>query len=290
MQASTAHPRLLSALLLGFCAFAVWTTADATIRYLRVYPPEQVSFLAALYSQIFMFCFASYFGGFRASIAKPKKGLQILRGLVIAIASVATFFAFMHLPLVNAFAIIFLSPLAAKILSLIVNREKVPPLAWLISLVGFCGVLLVVRPGFQDVGIGEFAALCVPLTFALGFILARTIGEDNQTPLSSVMYVNAGVMLFMIFPAYTKFVAMEPAHFVMTLYIAFAGTLGTCLATMAFARAPAAYISPLHYTQIVWGVLWGILFFNEYPDAWTLAGAAVIIGAGLMLVWMSRRA
>jgi drug/metabolite transporter (DMT)-like permease len=217
-------------------------------------------------------------------------GLQALRGLALGISAIATFYAFTHLELVTAFSIIFLSPLAAKIISVFLNRERIALSSWLTSFAGFSGVLLVLRPGTVPIGIGEIAALCVPLTFALGFVLSRTIGEENHTPLSTLLFMNLAIAFFTLIPTARNFMPMSYADFPLTIFIAFTGALGTLLVARAYAQAPTAYVSPLHYTQIIWGVIWGALFFREFPDAWTLAGAAIIIGAGLILVWQSRSA
>lgn len=281
---------LAGALLLGFTGFTIWTLGDSAIRTARDYPPLQISFLCGLYSLALMVAFSSYFGGFKATFTRKCLGLQILRGLTMAASTIATVYAFMHLEMPTAFAIIFLSPIAAKLLSSLINREKIPLRMWLVSLLAFAGVLLVIRPGFHTPGIGEMAALTIPLFFGLAFVLSRTIGEDNQTMMSSNLYCDVFLIIGLAVPTYLHFEAMEPVHFLLMAGTGITGGLGTVLVSKAYARAPTAYVAPLHYTQIVWGVIWSVLFFNEYPDAWTLAGAAVIIGAGLMLVWMSRRA
>ena len=281
---------LHAAIAIGFCGFAVWTTGDACIRFLRDYPPPQIAFLSSLYVLVFLFCFLPFLGGLRATFQKQKMGLQVLRGLALGASAVATFYTFTHLEMVTAFSIIFLTPLVAKIVSVILNKEHITLTSWLISLTGFAGVLLVLRPGAMPIGVGEIAALCVPATFALGYVLSRTIGEENQTPFSTLLFMDLSVCVLMLMSTLGQFVPMSPTDFTLTLYIAFTGAAGTLLVSRAYAAAPSAYIAPLHYTQIIWGALWGVLFFGEYPDGWTLAGAAVIIGAGLALVWQSRKA
>lgn len=280
--------RLVPAIFMAFLGFTVWTLGDTAIRYLRAYPVEQIIFLPSLYTLFFIACFSSRLGGLRATLQKPKQGLQWLRGVMGAASMLATFYAFMHLEMVDTFAIIFLSPIVAKIFSVVLNKERISTKSWIISIIGFMGVLLVLRPGHSAITAGEIAALCIPATFALSFVLARTIGNENMTPISTIFYMNVLIVAATLVPTFQNFVPMTSMDLSIALFITLTGIIGTYLVTRSYAAAPAAYIAPIQYTQIVWAVIWSALFFKEYPDVWTIAGTGVIVMAGLGLIWQSR--
>lgn len=236
-----------------------------------------------------MFAFAPYFGGIRETFAKKYYGLQIARAATLTITTLCTIYTFMHLPLATGFSIIFLSPIVAKILSMLINRERIPWPLWLISVTGLAGVLIVLRPGITVLNIGHISALCVPLFFATSYVLSRTIGEDNQTRMSANIYCDAMLIVLFAVPMMLQFEPMPLPHFLLAVLYSTLGAVGTVCVALAYARAPTAYVSSVHYTQIIWGALWGALLFNEYPDFWTIVGAGVIIAAGLALVWQSRK-
>lgn len=276
------------AVLLAFCGFSLWTTSDAITHYLHVYPAAQIALIAGIYSLSFMACFSPFLGGFRETFAKGKIKLQLARAVVLTGSTLATIYAFQHLPMTTVFPIVFLSPLVAKVLSLILNREKVPLALWFISLIGFIGVLLVIRPGLTPLETAEIVALCIPVCFATGFVLNRTIGDANQTKLSANLYCDLMLIAIFAVPVYLNFMPMSASDFLWAVVYSVIGGCGTILVSLGYARAPTAYVAPVHYTQIIWGVIWGALFFQEYPDVWTIAGSIIIVGAGLALVWKTR--
>jgi len=263
--------------------------ADVIIRMMREYSPFTVGLIAACSSLFFLMVFSPWLGGVRATFQSTRLKWLWLRGVVLAVAGFLPFVIFAHLEMSKAYAIIFVGPIVAKIISIFLNRERITLFAWCITLCGFVGVLIVLRPGYMPLGIGAIAALAWAFFFGLGYVMGRTIGEENQTVLSMSLFLNIVMAVVLVIPGILYFEAMPLAHVLLIASIGVLGAMGEMLVSLSYARAPSAYVAPVQYTQIIWGVIWGILFFGEYPDAWTMAGAAVIIGAGLMLVWMTQR-
>ncbi|NBX66264.1 MAG: DMT family transporter [Proteobacteria bacterium] len=278
----------LKAMAMAFGGFTLWTMGDAAIRYLRDYPPIQIAFLCGIYSLALLIAFSPYFGGLAETFRKPKLGLQIFRGVVLGVCGLTSFYTFAYLELPTAYAIIFLAPFFAKILSVKLNREAVPKAFWLLSALAFLGVLIALRPGTLPMNIGVLTAFLSTGLFALGYVLGRTIGEENQTSLSTCLFPDICMVVMFMVPTFINFVPMEPHDFYVAVFIGAQSAIGTMLVSVAYAKAPTAYIAPVHFTQIVWGVIWGALLFREYPDAWTIVGALIIIGAGVMLVRLGR--
>lgn len=280
---------VVAAVGMAFLGFTLWTVSDAIIKYLKDYPPVQLAFLCGVYSLASQLAFADRLGGFAATFRKPKIGLQILRGLLICASSLCGFYVFPNLPFAIAYPIIFLTPFASKLIAVAMNKEVVPRACWGLSLVAFLGVLLVVRPGFVPITLPVVVALCIPILFAFAYVLGRTIGEENQTLLSLNLFADIAMVMVFLVPTIQSFKPMESIDFLWAVAIGILGFTGTLAVSWAYVRAPTAYVAPVHYTQIVWGVIWGAVFFNEQPDLWSAAGATLIIAAGIALVRLTAK-
>lgn len=276
-------------MLMAFAGFSVWAWGDAAIRYLNQYPVTLVAFVGDASTVAFFCLLAPLLGGFKDTFRKPKLKLRILRGFILAFSNVLSFIVFAKLDLATAYALIFVTPFLAKVLSALLLKEKISLKSWLISLTGFAGVLIVLRPGFIEIGVGAAAALGLCVFFALGYVMCRYIGEEHQTDLSLGFFQYAFVAIALAFPAAQAWRAASPDLLSIALMIGIGatGAAGSVLVARAF-MAPTAFIAPIHYTQILWGVGLGALLFGEYPDVWTLAGGAVIITSGLALIGHGR--
>jgi len=276
-------------ILMAFTGFSSWAIGDAFIRSLKEYSFFEVAFWGAVTTVLLLSVFSRLLGGFRNTFIQPKLGLRILRGFILAIASFLSILAFMNLPLATAYALIFVVPIMAKVVSVILTKEQIKLRSWLISLLGFAGVLIVVRPGMVPLNIGTVAALGLVLFFSVGQVMARWIGKENQTLLSfsifqyTLVMVVSGAALF-----FGQGFTMPPADVALASFIGVLAVSGSLCVAHAYASAPTAFVAPIHYVQIVWGAALGALLFGEYPDIYTMIGGAVIIGAGLWLILNSR--
>ena len=277
-------------MLVAFIGFASWTVGDAIVRYLNDYPTVLIACLSSTFSVLFAVISAPYIGGFRKTFTDPKLGWRLFRGLLLAVSGFFAFVAFARLELTTAYAIIFAAPFVAKILSVIIMKEHIRPRSWAITALGFAGVLIVLRPGMVPVSIGALAALALAFFFGLGYVLSRYIGAENQTFMSMSLFQYFFLMLGTAYPAYNAFIALPPELALSLndyLLLIFSGAIciyGSMAVAYGFIHGPSAIIAPIHYTQILWGVALGAWLFGEYPDAWTLAGGSVIVGAGLLLI------
>lgn len=286
------HPLKLSiprAMLLAFAGFSSWAISDALVRLLKEYPIKDIAFITSFTVVVLLLILSPWLGGLKTTLTQPKLKLRLFRGLLLSISNFLSFTAFTHLPLATVYAIIFIIPLAAKILSVILTGEKINPRAWAISALGFAGVLIVMRPGIMPLDIGVLAALGLVVFFATGHVLARFIGRENQTLLSMTLFQYIFVSIFMAPLAIPEIATLPPEAILTAMSIAVFAIGGSICVSNAFASAPTAYVSPVHYTQMLWGIGLGAVLFGEYPDFWTLAGAVVIIGSGLMLLKYGRQ-
>lgn len=286
--------RYTKEIYMALFGFSLWSVSDAFVRTLSTYPTVLVAWTCAIISTLIMCAFASHLGGFRDTFYKPQLKLRLFRGGLLACSNLCAFVVFTHLDLATAYALIFAAPFFAKILSIFFTGENIRLRSWLITLFGFSGVLVVLRPGYLPMSFGVIAALVLAFLFALGYALTRYIKSENQTFLSMGFFQYALVAVCLCFPAYHTFstldqtVAFDFYFFAPVFCIAAFGVVGSVFVAQGYNNAPTALIAPIHYVQILWGILFGALFFGEYPDSWTLLGASIIVTSGLLLIKYTR--
>ncbi|ONG46107.1 hypothetical protein BKE38_25685 [Pseudoroseomonas deserti] len=219
---------------------------------------------------------------------------QILRSLCLAGANYMFSHALVHVPLADATAVNFASPLLTVALAALWLGESVGWRRWLGIGIGLVGVLVALRPPFLTGGPLPHAAILLPLgtaaIYAVYQIMTRRLAAIDD-PRTTILHT--GVAAAVVTALAQPFVWTWPASGWGWAGLAVLGALGGvghALLVMAFARAPASLLAPLSYTQLVWAVLASMLVFNDWPDGWTLAGAAIIAAGGVLVVMPARPA
>ncbi|TIS02483.1 MAG: DMT family transporter, partial [Mesorhizobium sp.] len=197
-------------------------------------------------------------------------------------SGVLSVYAFTTIPLAEVYALIFLAPLFVTILSTLILREKVGPWRWLAVVAGFAGVMLVVRPGFRQLHLAHLAAFAIAFLAATSVILMRSLAQQEKRTTMLGVLVGYGLLFNGLGVAATSFTLPDGRQLI---WLVMAGAFtagGQLLQLLAAKYAPANRIAPTHYSQIVWAVVLGSLFFQEDPDLLTLAGLAVLGASGLL--------
>ena len=192
-------------------------------------------------------------------------------------------------PLADAAAILFTSPFFVLVMSVLFLGERVGPHRWASVVVGFLGMLIILQPGAGTVSVGGWFVVAAAIVFAGFQILTRRIG-DRDPPLKMVvwtMVLGAAVMSAII-----PFVWVTPDARGWLLLVAsgVVSALGHGCFAIAFVRAQASAIAPLIYTQLIWATVLGFFLFGDLPGLLTLVGAAIIVGAGLYVIWRESNA
>jgi drug/metabolite transporter (DMT)-like permease len=160
---------------------------------------------------------------------------------------------------------------------------------WVAVLIGLAGVLIVLRPGTTEFGLGHLAALIAAIGSASASVIVRRVGREER---SMVMLLYPMVGNVCVMGAILPFV-YEPMPLDDLLSMAAVSALGfmAMLAMLAAYRAgEAVVVAPMQYSQILWAVLYGAFFFSELPDIWTLIGASVVIASGVYILLRESRA
>lgn len=217
-----------------------------------------------------------------------RLGLQLLRSVFLTGATGSYFLAVRYIPLADAAAIGFVSPLILTALSVPFLGERVGLRRWAAVGFGFVAVLLIIRPGFGMAHWAMALPLAVATFFALYQIATRLLGpvDDWRTTL-----FYSGIVGFAITSAALPFTWVTPdlGTWALMGFMGFAGAVSHFFMIRAFTLAPASMLAPYGYSQLVWATLVGFAVFGDFPDIWTIVGAAAIILAGLY-IWHRERA
>ena len=211
----------------------------------------------------------------------PKPKLQVLRGLVAAGSGTLFIYAITYVPLADAVAVSFVAPFIVTVLGAVVLKEPVGIRRWLAVLIGFFGMLVVIRPGMSVFHPAIFLVVIAASCFAIRQLVSRWLsGVDSVS--TTVAYTS--VVAFCVTGLAQPFVWITPDNVRVLLIIvglALSAAVGEVFIIRALDIAQSVALAPMHYTLIIWGTLYGYIIFNDLPDAWTFAGCSVIVASGL---------
>ncbi len=217
-------------------------------------------------------------------------GLQVLRGLIMLATTVLFFSSLKRLPLAEATAINFCTPLFVVALAPLVLGETSRGSRWLGVALGFCGMLIVVRPGGQLDTLGVCIGLINALCNASYQLLTRKLATRDE-PLAMLFW--SGAVGFLVsscaVPWFWPSQPLSELQWAIFVSTGLTGALGHYLVILAFRRAPAATLSPFMYIQIASATALGALVFGQRPDALSALGIAIICGGGLFVAFTEQR-
>ncbi len=208
---------------------------------------------------------------------------HLWRSLVGTFSVILVFYAYQYLPVADATALLYAAPLIITALSMPVLKEPVGLFRWAAVITGFIGVLVIVNPAGGGDAAGYIFGLAAAVTIAAVSLLVRDLGK-TELPLTTVFYFML-IGLFVTAPAMI-FIGQVPAPGMIgiLLVVSIAGLAQQFLKTHALAIAPAATLSPLQFTGLVWAVLFGFVLFGDWPDTHIWIGGFIIIASNLFII------
>jgi drug/metabolite transporter (DMT)-like permease len=256
---------------------------DALAKWLTgFYPPIEIIFVRNLLALPMITAIVLWTGGTRA-LRTQHVGIHAFRGLLL-VGGAYTFFRGLEvLPLAEATSLIFAAPIFITALSVPLLREAVGWRRWAAVIVGFIGVLIIVRPGAAAFQPASLFVVGTAMFYALGMISARWIGRGEDV-WTMMFYIVLFPLLFSGLMVPFVWQTPDMAHLPLFLGLAVFGTLGMTLITQAFRLAPAAIVAPFEYTALIWASVLGWLVWGDIPGLWIYVGAAVIIASGIYIV------
>jgi drug/metabolite transporter (DMT)-like permease len=265
------------------------TLNDATTKWLtETYPVWQVLALRQFCSLLLIVPYIYFVTGWGVVKVTNRPGMA-LRSLFFVATTGTIVVSFSLLPLALVTAIAFSSPLFVVAFSHLFTDEKVGPRRWLAVLVGFAGVLVIVRPGEA----GFEMVLILPVLAALFAgsrdILTRGLSR-TESSISILLWSNLAVIAVAL--AVTTVQGWQGVTGTAALLLLFNGALNAVahfLIIEALRLGEASLVSPFRYSGLIWAIMLGLVIWGDFPDSWTLAGAVLLVASGVYIIERSPR-
>ncbi|MCC7480334.1 MAG: DMT family transporter [Hyphomicrobiales bacterium] len=296
------------AAVLVLLAIGLASTQDAIIKAMSgTYPVYETMLIRGLTSLPILGVWLAYTHGLR-TLLTPLWLRILIRALILCTAYLAFILAIAAMPIANMVAIYFTMPFFVAGLAGPFLGERVPYYRWIAIVAGFAGVIVMVRPGVQAFEPAALLALYSAFGYAIGQMMGRDLAQRVE-PLvianwqNAVYFIFAGVigviaqasgfageshksLAFLTRP----FVWPTLPDFLLLSAVGVLAAFAMMSFISAYKLAESNFVAPFEYSGMIWAVLFGLLFFNDFPDFWTWSGMAVVASAGLFMLYMDRRA
>lgn len=286
------HPySVRSGLLFALCGFALLSCGDAIIKSIAgAWPGTAVAALRYTVGAIGLGIFLAFKEGWQG-FALPQPKIQLVRGAAVAGMTILFFSSIFLMPLAEATAISFSTPMITALLSAIFLKERVHPPTWLASLAAFAGVLIILRPNIAELGWVAFMPLAAATCMALMMMGNRAVAGSGSPLLMQFLAASVAVPFVLIAAVAGHFSGVEALHVPVpdwtivarSCIVAVTASFAHWLIFMATTRASASQVAPMTYVQLLVAMVLGVAVFGDWPDVPSLLGSAIIIGAGLFL-------
>lgn len=271
---------------IGYMVFAVscFGVMDALVKWLTAgYPTLQIMFFRSLCAFPPILVMVARGGGF--GLLRTRRltahGMRSAFGLA---AMFGFFYSYSFMPLADVTAISFSGPIFIAFLSIWLLREKVGVHRWSAIVVGFVGMLVIIRPGVGMLQSGAFIVVAATMLYALAMIQIRKLSESEPST-AIAFYFTAFCTLAtgLALP----FVWVTPAwgDLPLLLGVGLLGGTAQLFMTRAYALAPASVAAPFDYTHLIWSVALGWYLWGDFPDAQTWLGCAIVVASGLYILY-----
>ncbi|MDH5559004.1 MAG: DMT family transporter [Alphaproteobacteria bacterium] len=257
-----------------------WQVAD--------YPVHQLVFFRASFGLIPCLVLVWQAGGL-STLKTTRPFEHLLRSLVGLSAMWLVFSAYETMHLADVGAILFAAPLFLTAMAGPVLGETVGARRWSAVMVGFVGVLLILKPGTTALQPAAVGVLGAAFLFAVAMIFMRRLGT-TESAATITFYLSVFIVLVsLVLIALFGWVTPTPADFLALAMIGLIGGTAQLFLTQSLRLGEAAVVSPLRYSSIIWAVLFGYLFWGSLPDAMVVTGLVIVISSGLYILHRETR-
>ncbi|MEO5337331.1 MAG: DMT family transporter [Magnetospirillum sp. WYHS-4] len=272
-------PPLARGALMVVAACFLFTLVAVMIRIVtREVDPVEVAFFRNFFGLVFVLPWVLRLKGglFRTG----RLGLHALRAAIGVCATIAWFMALAVMPLAEATALSFTSPLFATLGAGLLLGEKVDARRWLAVGIGFAGAMVVLQPGLGALRLDSLLALAAAACMAGSALSVKTLSR-SETPATVVFYMGLIGSPLALLPALPVWTAPSPTAWPYLAGIGLCAMLGQMLMVRGMAAADASAIMPFDFSRLIFAALAGAVLFGEMPDLWTWTGSGLIFLAAL---------
>ncbi len=266
---------------LAFLAYFAYAISDASVKLLEgAINPLQSAFFGGLFGIAAIPFLLGPGDRWTDVVRTTNRRLWLLRAVAQLTNALGSITAFTHLSMAEAFCLLFLMPAFVTVMSVIFLKEDVGWRRWSAVILGFIGVLIVLRPGFRELNIGHLGAAVGGFSGAVTIVLMRAMGGRERR----ISLYGAGLVGLILGSGVLMLPSFQWPSATQWLWLAGYGLLaaaGNALVMMASMRAPASLVAPPQYSQMIWAILFGYFVFGDHLD-WPMAvGVLLIIASGL---------
>ena len=303
MQVNSARTNLIGALC-AIGAMFCFSLNDVAIKLLSdAYPLHEVVLVRTLIGMAVFFALIMPFSGGLRCLRTKRLKMHLVRGFCVVLANTFFFMGLAAMPIADAVAIFFISPLVITVFSVIFLGETVGPRRWSAVALGLIGVMFIVRPGTSAFQLVSLLPMLAAVCYATLNVLTRRLGvTESAATLTfyiqvTFLCVSAAVGLGLgdgrfdtgdnVSLAFLLRARQAPAlaDYWFLAVIGVASGFGGLLISQAYRQNEAGFIAPFEYVAMFMAVFWGAVIFAQWPDGFTWVGTALILGSGLFAVW-----
>ena len=285
-------------------ASTAFTLNDVGVKFLSGdYALHQIIFVRACFAFLLtLLIIIPLEGGF--SLLRTKNiRLHIFRGLAVVLANMSFFMGLAAMPLAEATAIFFVSPLVITAFSVFFLKEKVGPWRWFAVAAGLFGAIVIIRPGTQAFQLAALLPIFAAVCYASLHMMTRKIGKTEKASTLAIytqfVFLVASATIGLAFGSGEYATDIHPSiefltrawvwpstgDFLIMLCNGVTSATGGYMISQAYRQCEAAVIAPFEYVALVLAIIWGILIFSEWPDNFAWTGITLIFASGLLVLW-----
>ena len=298
----------LTGILLALGGSVVLSVNDVAIKALSGgYPLHQVILIRAVVGLVFLVALIKASGTRFGQLRTRRRGAHLLRVSIVMVSNVTYFMGLAALPLADAVAVAFISPLIVTALSALMLGEHVGPRRWVAVAAGMVGVLIMLRPGSGVIHPAAILVLISAFCYASSHMMTRRM-RDTESAITLSFFVQIGFVVvscamglvagngrfsgganpsieFLLRPWTWPVVGDIPVFLATGLAV----SIGGLMISQAYRTCEAGLIAPFEYAGMPMAILWGVVIFGTWPDATAWSGIALICGAGFYTLWRETR-
>ncbi|RMA41635.1 DMT family transporter [Rhodophyticola porphyridii] len=245
-------------------------------------PPAQSAFLRYVLGLVFLIPMIRPI--LRARLSTRALRLFGIRGVAHTAGVICWFYAMTQIPIAEVTAMNYLSPVYVTLLAVVFLGERLAVRRILAVAVALLGALIILRPGFRELGPGHFAMLFTAASFAIGYLIAKIMADEVEaTVVVGMLSITVTICLAPF--AWAVWVPVTWDQLGWLFLVAVFATGGHYTMTLAFAAAPLTVTQPVTFLQLVWATALGALVFSEPVDIWVIMGGGLIIAAISFMTW-----
>ncbi len=275
-------------MLLSLGGFSLFAIGDLFIKFLADdgFKAVEIAFFLNMFYLPFLMLLSPVIGGIKATLRTNNLWLHVLRSLFGIVIFIINVTAFQKLGLSLAYTLIFAAPFFSTILAYFFLKDVIHKHRWTAILLGFIGVMVVLRPGVTVLDPIAYAVLFGAFLIAVNNLLVRKIGEDEPLMAFSLFGCIIGLQVFGVLNFWDGESNIPiGTDWIYFFIIACFHICGSLMTSRAFAIADTSVVAPFHYVQLLWGTGFGIVIFSTVPDVWTGMGALIIVFSGIYMIY-----